>query len=89
MRTVERVCGDVLRPAWVFRTETESEPRWPGKICPSAAVINKSHFGESSEYDASSEQTTASASCCLPPEKSDSRSDNMSRSVLTECKYTK
>lgn len=99
MRKVDRVCGDVLRPELVVRTETEFELPSPAKVCPCAAVMHKSRFREKSAFESegdasatqyvpSSEETTASA-LFLPPEKSDNRSDNMSRSVFTESKDTK
>ena len=99
MRKVDRVCGGVLRPELVVRTETEFELPSPAKVCPCAAVMHKSRFrgksafeseGDASatQYVPSSEETTASA-LFLPPEKSDNRSDNMSRSVFTESKDMK
>ena len=99
IRKVDRVCGDVLRPVLVVLTETEFELPSPAKVCPCAAVIHKSRFREKSalvseedasatQHDPSSEGTTVSA-LFLPPEKSDNRSDNMSRSVFTESEDTK
>ena len=96
MREVERVCGDVRRPVLVFRSETEFEPSPAEKVCPTAAVMHESRFREQSASDdevsakrlvLSSEGLITSVSC-LPPEKSDRRSDNMTRSVFTEDKDT-
>ena len=99
IRKVDRVRGEVLRPVLVVRTETEFELPSTAKVCPCAAVMHKSRFREKSawvseegasatQYAPSSEATTAST-LFLPPENSDNRSDNMSRSVFTESKDTK
>ena len=98
-RKVNLVCGDVLRPVLMVRTETEFDLPSPAKVCPCAAVMHKSRFREESvlvseedapatQYDPSSEGTAVPA-LFLPPEKSDNRSDNMSRSVFMESKIRK
>ena len=48
IRKVERVCGEVLRPVLVFRTETEFELPPPVKVCPGEDVKHISRFRESS-----------------------------------------
>ena len=98
MREVERVWDEVLRPVWVFRTDTEFEPPPPEKVRPWVAVMQKSRYREASvsvsgeeasakQQDVPSSVETTATALCLTPEKSDNKSDNMSSSVFTEPGY--
>ena len=98
MREFDRVWGDVRRPEFVVRTDTVLLFSLPAKVYPCAAVMQSSRFrarsaglsvdGAAATLQVPSGEETALAWTSFPPEKRDSRKVNISRSSLTEGKYT-